>query len=221
MEILIQDAWMWFCITFGVMLLIVLIMHQQTRYFYTRDVVERKFSILDLQLPSSAQELVNLIKGIFDLPDDQSQKTLKALRRHLYIDFIFMPAAYGSIFLLCYLAAGKMTNLGHPVFLILAWLQIIAWLCDIIENIYLLKNLNPGIVLSTPAVHKAYQVLEITKFGIALTGVVCSVFGFLYFWLVGKYLYISLHYLVIIIAEILLFVIGGKLLYEKYNTEKE
>lgn len=220
MEVLIQDGWMWFCITFGLMLVIVLIMHQQSRSFYTKDVVVRKFGILDLELPASAQELVNVIKGIFLLPADQSQKTVKALKRHLYMDFIFMPAAYGSIFLLCYMAAEKMSNLGHPVFLTLAWLQIIAWLCNIIENIYLLKKLNPGVTRSKPAIHSAYQAIEIIKWSLALTGLVCSVFGFFYFWLVGKYPYISLHYLVIIIAEVLLFIIGGKLFYEKYKEDK-
>lgn len=219
MEILIQYGWVWFCITFGVSLFIMLIMHQQSRFFYTNDVVIRKFSIIDLELPVSSRELVTIIKGIFLLPPNQSQKSLQALRGQLYLDFIFMPAAYRSIFLLCYLASGKMDKLGHNVFLILAWLQIIAWICDIAANIYLIKKLDPNIVPSKPAVHKAFQAMEITKLAISLTAAICAVFGFFYFWIVGKYLYVSLHYLVIIIAEILLFIIGGKLLYEKYKED--
>lgn len=221
MEAILQNGWTLFCVSFGIMLVVLLIKHQQSRSFYTQDVVLRKFSIMDLELPASAQELANLVRGIFNLPVDQSQKTIKALKGHLYIDFIYMPATYGSIFLLCYIAAAKMSNLGHPLFVSLAWLQIIAWLCDITENIYLFKKINPSVVPSTPAVHKTYQAIEITKFGIALTGAVCSVFVFLYFWLVGKYHYISLHYLVIIIAEILLFVVAGKLLYEKSKENSD
>lgn len=219
MEVVLQAGWLWFCITFGLTLFIALLMHQQSRFFYTRDVVVRKFSMMDLQLPSSAQELVNLIRGIFLLPPEEAQKSIRALKGQLYLDFILMPAVYCSIFLLCYMASAKMSNFGHAVFVCLAWLQLIAWLCDIIENIYLLKKLSPGTVASKPAIHKAYQALELAKWGIKLTGIVCSVFGFFYFWLVGSYLGVSLHYLVIIIAEILLFVIGGKLFYEKYKED--
>ncbi|MEO6672598.1 MAG: hypothetical protein ABIN93_04150 [Ginsengibacter sp.] len=218
MEIQIVNNWMWLCIAFGVMLLTVLIKSFQSRYFYTHDVVERKFSTMDLELPSSAQELVNIIKGIFLLPVDKSQKTLKALKGQLYVDFIFMPAAYGSVFLVCMIVAGKMSHLGNYVFSVLGWLQIVAWLCDIIENIYLLNKIDPGVVPSQPAIHKAWQVLEITKWGIVMTGTVCAVFGLIYFWLVGHYSYSSLCYLLIIIGEIVFFIIADKMLSKKSKS---
>ena len=57
---------MLFCIAFGLMLFFSLIMGLQSRHFYTMDVVKKKFSIMDLELPATPTELVNLIKGLFD-----------------------------------------------------------------------------------------------------------------------------------------------------------
>jgi hypothetical protein len=115
----------------------------------------------------------------------------------------------------------KMSHMGHKFFLGLAWAQLIAWLCDIIENIYLLYKLKPAVNPSKPMVHRMYQILEILKWGISLTGAVCSVFGLLYFWLLGDYLYFSLHYLLILIAEVLLFIIAGKIFHESAKEKAE
>ena len=99
MSFLINYGWIWFCIAFSVMLTTVFIMNLQSRKFYTQDIVLRKFSIIDLEFPASAQELVNIIKGIYALPGGQSQRTLRSLRGQLYVDFLFMPAAYIGIFI--------------------------------------------------------------------------------------------------------------------------
>src|ERR1700712_1839399 len=95
----INNGWMWFCIAFGAMLLISLIMKMLSRYFYTDDVVIRKFSLMDLELPASKREIVNLVKGIYRLPPQKSIKTVRALKSEIYLYFIFTPLAYGSIFL--------------------------------------------------------------------------------------------------------------------------
>ena len=218
MPVYIDIDWIYFCIFFGAMLLISFIMSLQSTNFYTVDVVVRKFSILDLEFPASALEIVIFIKGIFKLPADLAKKTLNALRGQLYLDFLFMPAAYGSIFILCMKVSMKMTSFGHGVFAILAWLQCIAWLCDIIENIYLLNKIQPQPVISKPAVHKAYQILEICKWGIALTAAVCSMAAIFYFWLVGWYSLHSINYLLIIAVEIIIFFILKKV---TAKSEKE
>ncbi len=138
-------SWSLFCIAFGLMLLLTFIMNLQSANFYTNDSVIKKFSIMDLELPATATELVNLIKGLYKLPQPQSKKALSSLKGQLYIDFIFMPFAYGSIFLLSMMVSSKMqTPYGKNLFLIFAWLQIIPWLCDIIENIYLLNKIKPS-----------------------------------------------------------------------------
>ena len=221
MPVYINIDWIYFCIVFGAMLLISFIMKIQSANFYTMHVVLRKFNIIDLEFPASAQELVTFIKGIFLLPPELSKKSLHALRAQLYLDFLFMPALYGSIFLLCMKVSLKMSSFGHRLFAILAWLQCIAWLCDIIENIYLLNKIRPQPVVSKPAVHRAYLALETGKWGIALTGIVCSIAAMFYFWLVGRYSDQSIRYVLIIAAEIIVIFIAKKITAKSEKKELE
>jgi hypothetical protein len=210
MTFLITHGWIWFCIAFGVMLTTMFIMNLQSRKFYTQDVVLRKFSIIDLEFPVSAQDLVNIIKGIYALPGGQSQKTLRSLRGQLYVDFLFMPAAYIGVFLLCMQVSSKMSSFGQDVFAVLGWLQAISWICDIIENIYLLNKIRAEPPVSTLPAHRAFGWLEIFKWGFALIGAVCSASALFYFWLTGLYSPDSLLYLLIIVGEIGVFLIAIK-----------
>ena len=222
MPVYININWIYFCIVFGAMLLISFIKNLQSASFYSMYVVIRKFSIIDLEFPASGLELVTFIKGIFLLPVELSKKSLRALRGQLYLDFLFMPALYGSIFLLCMKVSLKMSSFGHGLFAVLAWLQCIAWVCDITENIYLLNKIRPEPVISKPAVHIAYEILEICKWGIALMAAVCSFAAIFYLWLVGRYSYHSIQYLLIISAEIIVFFIAKKITgkSEKEKLEK-
>ncbi|MEP6926097.1 MAG: hypothetical protein ABI834_00610 [Ginsengibacter sp.] len=222
MHFYLDISWMYFCIFFGAMLLISFIMNLQNMNFYTMHVVIRKFSIIDLEFPASALELVTFIKGIFLLPVELSKKSLRSLKGQLFLDYLFMPAAYGSIFILCMKVSLKMVSFGHILFAILAWLQVIAWLCDIIKNIYLFNKIGPAPAVSKPGVHIACQVLEMLKWGIALTGAVCSIAAIFYFWLVGRYSEHSIQYLLIIAAEIIVIFIAKKITIksEKENLQK-
>ena len=213
-------SWPLFCIAFGLMLLFTFIMSVQSLHFYTKDVVVKKFSIMELELPASPTELVNLIKGLYKLPEPQSKKAVNALKSQLYIDFLFMPCAYGTIFLLCMLVSAKMQmSFGVNVFTLLAWAQLIPWLCDIIENIYLLRKIRPDPVLSIASVHKAYLRMEYIKWGIALSAAICAIAAICYFWLSGHYAVHSLYYLLIVVAEIILFSIAGKLFLKNKKEE--
>jgi hypothetical protein len=212
----ISSNWPLFCIAFGVMLFLRLIMSWQSVHFYTKDVILRRFSIMELELPSTPTELVNLIKGLYKLPDKQSVQAVKALKGQLYLDFLFMPFAYGAILLLCTLVSRKMNlTFGINIFMIFAFLQPVAWLCDIIENIYLLRKIRPDVEASTPAVHKAYLFMECIKWGIALISIISSVSAIFYFWLTGHYTLGSLRYLGIIAAEIAVFVAVSKIFIKK------
>lgn len=216
MQIHIADGWIYFCFAFAIMLLTSIIMERQSRSFYTRDVVLRKFSIMDLQLPASAQELADLIKGIYLLPKGMKEKSVRSLKGQLIIDFLFMPATYGAIFLLCMKISWKMTgNVGQEIFAALAWLQLLAFVFDVIENIYLLGKIKPGVTASSESVHKSYQTIVIMKWGIALTATICSLSGVIYFWLVGRYSIDSLQYLLIITGEIILFFLVAKFMKSK------
>ena len=205
-----------FCIAFGLVLFFSFIMSMQALQFYTKDVVIKKFSIMDLEIPGTPEELVNLIKGLYLLPDPQSKKTIRNLKGQLYIDFLFMPSAYGAIFLLCMLVSGKMLfPFGIKLFIVFGWLQLVPWICDIIENIYLLRKIKPEPVLSTPKVHKAYLIMEIVKWGISLAGCICAMASICYFWLTGNYSFHSLYYLMVITCEIALFLLLGKFFLKK------
>src|SRR5688572_14736171 len=105
MVIDIPDSWFWFVIAFGIMLLSSILMGIQGRYFFTKDVVVRKFSMMDLEFAATPQELTNILNGIYLLPTDTRSspgtgKVIRALKGQLLIDtFLFMPATYGSIFI--------------------------------------------------------------------------------------------------------------------------
>ena len=208
------DYWTLLCITFGLMLLFTFIMSILSLRFYTHDVVDKKFGIMDLELAATAMELQNLIKGLYKLPQPKSNKAIWALRGHLYIDFLLMPCAYGSIFILCSLVSTKMqSDIGRNIFLALAWLQLISWIFDIIENIFLLRKINPIPLPKADlsqkkymnSAHKAFLTMVIIKWGIALTATICAIASICYFWLSGYYSLDTLNYLLIIIGEIILF----------------
>lgn len=206
----IQFSWMYFSIAFGAVLILTFIMSLQARNFYTNYNTIKKFSILDLQFPASAIELATYIKGIFLLPANSSAKVLRSLKSQLYTDFLFMIAAYGTVFILCMKVSMKMTSFGQGLFAVLAWIQILPFIFDVIENIYLLGKIKPEPPVSKPSVHKTMEILVFSKWIIALTATVCSVAAICYFWLVGRFTYNSLEYLVLIISELALFFIVKK-----------
>ncbi len=210
MQTIIENGWYWFTISFGLLLLATLIMNTLSNNFYTHDVVERRFSIMDLEFAANGNEIRHLIHGMYLLEPEKSRKALRSLNWHLLVDFIFMPAVYGSIFLLCMKVSNKMTSdAGQEFFLFLAWAQILPWAIDIIENAYILSKIKASATASSLGVHKLYQFMELTKWSLALLAGMCALFALLYFWLTGNYSTDSLRFAVIIIGEIVLFFIAG------------
>lgn len=200
-----------FCIVFGVMALTGFIMRLQSRNFYTLHVFVRKFSMLDLEFPASALELATYIKGIFLLPKELSSKSLRALKGQLYLDFFFIPFMYGAIFLLCMMVSHKMNFVGHSIFTVLAWIQIVPFLCDLVENFYLLQKIRPDAAVSKPSVHKFYQLLGKVKWGIAGIAVVFCVSTLCYFWLTGNFSYSAINVLAVIILEVIIIYILARI----------
>ncbi|MFY0256302.1 hypothetical protein ACDQ55_20370 [Chitinophaga sp. 30R24] len=205
--IYITTTWSWFCLAIAVLLLTTFIMGQLSKQFYTMHIVLRRFSIIDLEFPAFKGEIKEMVKDIYRLDPAESQRTLWALRKHLWVDFLFMPAAYGSNFLVCMNVAGKLNCSGQTFYVALAWAQAIPWILDVIENIYLLNSLHPSVKAFTPIGLKAWQWLEKFKWGLSLLGMVSGVSALLYFWLTGRYLTSSLPYLAILIGEVLVFII--------------
>lgn len=203
----INIGWAWFSIGFGATVLTGFIMHLQSKNFYTLHVFVRKFSILDLEFPASALELATYIKGIFLLPKELSSKSLRALKGRLWLHFLYIPFLYGTIFLGCMQVSHKMNFLGNYVFAILAWIQLIPFICDLIENFYLLQKIRPDAPVSTTFVHKTYQLLGKIKWGISLTAVVFSISALFYFWLTGHYSPRSAMFLIVLLAELIIVII--------------
>ncbi len=220
MSLFLAHHWLWLCIATGFVLLLSFVMSRLGNHFYTFDVVVRKFGILDLEFAASAAEIVNIIKGIYLLSDKEvSKKALGSLKAQLYVDFAYMPFAYGAIALLCTGVAGKITAAAGNIFGTLAMLQAVAWLLDIIENIYLLQKIKQTVTPSTPAVHKAFQMIGVAKWGLALTALVSSLSAILYFWLTGRYTPANLIYALLIIIEMIGFAIAVKLSARKNTAE--
>ena len=208
---LIPDTWHWFTLAFGIMLIATFFMSLVEKKFYTLDEVERKFSMIDLEFPATPSELVEVIKNIYLLPEPAPQKVVKALRIHLLIDYIlFMPSVYGGIFILSMKIGTMMSGyVGQRFFAAFAWLQVLAFILDIIENIYLWRQINRSVTASTIGVFHALQFLELLKWGIPLIVFVSSLSSLLYFWLTGQYSKESFSNMGIIALEIFLFYLAG------------
>ena len=201
----------WFCSLFGVILLTAAIMVRLSKQFYTYDLVLRKFNILDLQFPANSNEIQKLIRGIYQLPGEQPRKVVKALRRQLYVDFLFMTAVYGCIFILCRQLAIRLPPAGNIFFQTLAWLQVLALCSDIYENIYMLLKIQPNINVPDNYTYTLYKLAVASKWISALLGTVCAIAVVFYFWLTGSYNERFLQYALILAVEIVLTVIAQKI----------
>jgi hypothetical protein len=220
-----QNLSVTFCIMFGLMLLLGAFAKSLSKNFYTLHVFVRKFSILDLEFPDSSLELTTYIRGIFLLPKELAQRSLRSLKTYLYLDFLFIPLVYGSLFLLCILISYKLTFLGHYIFLILAWLQVIPLICDAGKNFFLLKKIRPDAEVSNERIHKSYLTLEKIKWLLSLVAAVFSLSALFYFWVSGKYSVGSFRFMIIVIIEIIVFFIlrkmfakGSKIELDKYQN---
>lgn len=198
--IVIPNTGLWFVIGFAVVLLSSWLMGRQSRFFFTKDPLKRKFSIMEMEFPAKSYELERLINGIYALPD-LAARTIKALRTQLLIDYLlFIPAAYGCIFLLCmYVAGHTATGVGTASFTVLAWAQAIPFVLDYLENTYFwilsgerdipIPKPNPLNPPPVPLSFRLMRILEVLKWGIALVAAVCALSAMAYFWLSGKFVF--------------------------------
>lgn len=130
----------------------------------------RLFTIIGLEISYTREEIILVLQGL-----EEPARSL--LRYQLLFDFAFMAGVYPGIAALCMMASMRT---GKPLLQkMLRWLavwQIVAWGCDVTENLYLLKWLrDPGSVGDTGL----YHALVWTKWIIALAAVLISVTGFL------------------------------------------
>ena len=209
MFVSIPNTWLLFSIAFGIMLLAIYIMGSQSRKLYTMHVVQRKFTMMDLEFPTTPLEMSKILSGIFKIKDDKIQRaSLRALKGQLLIDFfLFMPGVYGGIFVMSMKVATKMlSKFGHNAFLIFAWVQVLCFILDVIENRYIWIKIRAEIKPSSQTVFNAYKLLEFFKWGLPLVASVSCFSTLLYFWITGHYATSSYKYMVLIGLELVAFI---------------
>lgn len=216
------NNWQVFTFLFTLLLIVSLVMIVQSRWFFTKDIVIRRFGIMELTLPATPKELCNLVKGLYQLPPDDARKSVRAVRGQLWIDFLFMPLAYGSVFVLCWKVAHKFeAGFSSYVFMVLAYAQVLPWLCDILENTYLLRKIHPFIKEPTFSEHNFYLAVGAIKWFVPLVALVGAVSAVAYFWLTGSFSQSSLRYLAIVTIEVFLFVVAARYLVKPVKAPVE
>ncbi|MBO9154411.1 hypothetical protein ACFOTA_19510 [Chitinophaga sp. GCM10012297] len=179
-------------ITYTVLLTGAIWMTRIARRFFFRDKdgLRRVFNILDLQFPVSDDELTTMIANM--LPGVR-----KAVRLHLWVDFLFMAGFYPTIALLCFMLGDKTGN-GVYFFWLMGALQGVAWLCDIFENLWLLRKIRkPG----PDRQFRTYSFFVYTKFILAYAGAGVTLPVAFYFWMTGDFEQATVPYAMALLAE--------------------
>ena len=118
-------------------------------------------SIFGLELYYPKEKIVEIFSGI-------DERVRIILSYHLHVDFVFMAGCYPGIACLCMMAAEKVNmKIFKAILFGLAFLQLVAWAFDIIENLYLLKWLKAPVIGDK---FGFYHAVVYTKWGIALSG---------------------------------------------------
>ena len=212
MEIDIYNAWFHFCLAFGGMLLATFIMSRLGNRFYTMDPLKRKVSMMALEFPGKETEVANILKGIFLLNDEDRKASLNAFRWQIILDFLlFMPCTYGGIYIMCSTLAPTLEPAGKCIFMIFAYAQILCFVLDSIENVYLWSNLKPNAKEAGTFTFRLMQLLELLKWSLALISGIGGLSVLCFYWLSGNYQEGSLIYVIIFFLEIIVFLLLGKI----------
>lgn len=126
----------------------------------------RKFTIIGLELFYSKEKVSVVLAGL-----DEHVKTI--LRYHLSFDFVFMAGAYPGIAALCMIGRKKsVSGILKKILFVLAILQVLAWGCDIFENLCLLKWINNPAIGSD---FSFYHLIVAAKWIMALMGALVAI----------------------------------------------
>lgn len=124
------------------------------------------FTIMGLELFYSKEKVISILEGL-----DFRVRTI--LSYHLYFDFVFMAGIFPGIASLCMLAREKVNALFlRKILFMLAFFQLLGWIGDICENLYLLRWLDKPEIGTEFGL---YHFIVAGKWIIALTGVLISV----------------------------------------------
>lgn len=124
------------------------------------------FTIIGLEISYPREQVMSVLAGL-----DDKVKTI--LRYHLSFDLVFMAGVYPGIAALCLLSAMRLKKGWIKSWLvILAALQLVAWCCDIYENVLLFKWIRDPVIGNE---FSFYHVIVAAKWIIALLGVLMAV----------------------------------------------
>lgn len=141
------------------------------------------FTIIGLELTYSKERVVDILSSI--TPEVKS-----VLTYHLTFDYIFMIGVYPGIASICmYARSGYGNKLSRKILLTAALFQVIAFGCDIIENLYLLNWLNKP-VIETPE-FDLFHIIVSTKWFIAILALCLGLF-----FLIKKKIKPNSHFLI-------------------------
>lgn len=117
------------------------------------------FTIIGLEVTYPKDQVMQVLNGL-----DDHVRTI--LRYHLHFDFVFMAGVYPGIAALCMMARYKVkTGWLKKLLLALAAFQLVAFACDITENMFLLKWIsNPAAINQ----FGLYHFVVFLKWGLAL-----------------------------------------------------
>ena len=126
-----------------------------------------KFTIIGLELIYSKQKIMHILASL-----DDRVRTI--LRYHLVFDFAFMAGTYPGIASLCMMAGNRINSyLIKKALYVFAAFQLVAWMADIVENIYLLNWIEEPFIGNE---FTWYHPVVIIKWILALSGMATAVF---------------------------------------------
>jgi hypothetical protein len=187
MNLYMVFPWWYFFAAFALFIVCTIIMSKLSKHFlYLRGTAITKFSIMELEFPGAPESISNIVRGIDHLEPEIASKSKASLKANLRWDYLFMPGAYLSIFFLCMQIAKLIDEPGRILMVILAWMQFVAWLFDLLENYYLFHKIRKPYPARL-SVHKRFRLMVSLKWAIASLGVVSGFSLLFYFWLIGKF----------------------------------
>jgi hypothetical protein len=162
MTLLIPHLWIYFGLCLADVLVTQRIMAGQGKHFFYFEGGRKPFTMLNLEFPKDLAYFYTVLSGIDKLEPADAAIVKRNVRAQLWVDFIFMPGTYTGVFLVCMAAAEKSGGVVNQVFAGLAWFQVVCWLLDITENIYLFSQLRQA---KKPSAFgfACYRVLELLK----------------------------------------------------------
>lgn len=127
---------------------------------------DQLFTVIGLEMTYPQEKVYTILSGL-----DYSVRNI--LKYHLYFDFVFMAGVFPGIAALCMMARFKTASTTFKkVLLTAAVLQLVAWICDIIENNLLLSWVsNPEKI----RMFSEFHLIVWVKWILAISGAILSI----------------------------------------------